>query len=683
MIVAAPSLVATSLPWNSPSRGGLWTVVAKGSCTLSAEGELLRDAEALSLSGDLFHGDDLGASLAYPSDLAYAKARAEVVVDGFAYPSEPGGAVGAVSLRFGEQIARDITVTGERRWSHGPQGTRPSEPEPFDRIRMCYENAFGGPASAANPVGRGAARDEPLPNLEDPTQLLGAPGDRPRPACLAAVSPLWKRRSSRLGTYGRSWLANRWPHFAEDLDPDYFQAAPPQQQLKRLRGDELFEITGMRPDGKPLKGALPGYGVRCFAMGGHGEPVEVAMRLDTVVFDTEQLRLSLVWRGQLAIHAEHAPEVETLHLLEVALDAPELTEEERLARFEADRALLTGEAEDPAWSAQDDALVAEEDGGNEPPAAAGPPPPPDPQLRGLVVARLAEGKPLDGLELAGVDLTELDLGGASLVGADLSEAKLKGCRCDGADFSAAVLDGCDGAGASFVGARLASASLVTARLVAATFTEADLTEADFSGADCGQATFVRATGEAALFIGATCAGCDFGGATLPAVDFSEAELAEARLDRARMPQLRLYDVRASGASFVDAELDGARANSADLTQAKLRGATLADSVWDGSQLDGLDLFGAVAPRASLIECGLRGAILSLADLREARLLGACLDEAVLNKTNLMKASLEAVSAREADFRGANLYAAETWQADLEGALLELAMVAGSKLEGEG
>src|SRR5690606_37072955 len=110
--------------------------------------------------------------------------------------------------------AKTIQITGARVWQRGPTGLRPSPPEPFTRMPLRYERSFGGTLTSAtgeviaqeprNPVGVGlAAADalgQPLPNLEDPDDLLTSWDRRVAPAGFAPIPGSWQPRLGFAGT---------------------------------------------------------------------------------------------------------------------------------------------------------------------------------------------------------------------------------------------------------------------------------------------------------------------------------------------------------------------------------------------------------------------------------------------------------------------------------------------------
>lgn len=210
------------------------------------------------------------------------------------------------------------------------------------------EAAAAGIPCPENPLGRGfALGNHPetigglrLPQIEDPGRLL-KPADIPRdPASLA--DPAAGIRPAGFGWVGRGWRprsqhAGVPPSDAEeaqrrldemvvglDIDdpeqrataemlidaevplmaPDFFQAAVPELQLEGLRGDEEVELANLLPTGTLLF-HLPGEAPLVTLDRGHGtEPVEV--QLDTLVIEADEPRVTMLWRGTLAVDSPEA-----------------------------------------------------------------------------------------------------------------------------------------------------------------------------------------------------------------------------------------------------------------------------------------------------------------------------------------------------------------------------------------
>jgi hypothetical protein len=223
-----------------------------------------------------------------------------------------------VAVRVGT-LSKVIRVFGDRRWEGTPlTGFRPSMPEPFTALPIVYERAFGGPDAAAdpdtprdtdtrNPVGVGfrtraraeALSGSPLPNLEDPSALIGQWDDRPRPMGFGPVGRNWRPRVTRAGTYDDAWLANRFPFLPLDFDPRYFQAAPEDQQYPELVGGEEVRCQNLTPDGEWVF-QVPRIAFSV-AFAGRDRVQVVTPRIDTMILEPDQGRFILVWRGSIPV----------------------------------------------------------------------------------------------------------------------------------------------------------------------------------------------------------------------------------------------------------------------------------------------------------------------------------------------------------------------------------------------
>ncbi len=741
---------AVAVPFQvRPPRDSL-TVVVKGTFRLVPDGPATPLDEPDIPTGDVFSDDDFEKSLIYPSDLAVFKARADVVFLGHAVA--PGGASKAAEVRvsFGRdknRIQRKLAVFGERMWDKSLLAAVPTAPRPFERIPLVAERAFGGPGLDANPAGvgyKGAAGADGvprLPNIEDPDRLIKAPSDKPQPALIGALSPFWKERWSKIGTYDAKWVKTRWPYFAEDFDWSFFQCAPERQRVDYLVGDEPFELTGMSASHPRLSGTLPGLQARAFMQHTKdaGETFEeVLLRLDTAVFDVDNEKLILVWRGLIEVADDDAPEVAALFVMAEPLSGPRSSVEEAKKRFEIALVPLeevedSPEAEtEPANEVEPkspeeeaaDALIAEQQAkldalnsvaGSEPspvtePAGADPqamaaslraagvdeaeiaamieavsapaePAPALPRARAIVEEHLARGEPLDGLDLHGGDLTGLDLSGRSLIGVDLRAARLAGVLFTGANLSAALLSEADLAGANFEAAILDEADLSETNAVDAVFSGARLPSAVLDGARADKARFTGASAPGASFVGAQLAGARFDDAVLNGADFTRATLQNATFFRAKANDVMFYDVEAEGVSFEEAELVDARLDGAKMARSTFKKARAKGSIWERALLEEASFLGAELPDASFVRVRAGRAKFSGADLSQAVLRRAKMPAAELFKANLMGATVERADLTHADLRSANLHGAETWKAKLDGAQLDFALITKTKLKG--
>lgn len=225
-------------------------------------------------------------------DLATPKQYPEVLVSGHAYPhdSKHSGACG-VRLKVGA-IDKSLLVFGDRYWVDG----KATAPQPFERMRLDWSRAYGGPDVAENPLGIGAqdeeingARVRRLPNVEHPLQRISAPGQRVAPAGFTALPLEWPQRAAHMGReYGQEWLEHDFPGFAPDMDWRFFNAAQPDQwgpANTALAGGTDYELWNMHPEQPVLRGRLPDWRARCF----------VSRQADGSALEDVDLRLSTAW----------------------------------------------------------------------------------------------------------------------------------------------------------------------------------------------------------------------------------------------------------------------------------------------------------------------------------------------------------------------------------------------------
>lgn len=271
-----------------------------------------------------------------------------ILIDGDYLPPRPGTGVTltahavaqessqcqtTVAVRIGE-LTQSAVVYGNRHWDTILGLARISPPEPFERIPLTWENAFGGTdqtpaaqkhweAQPDNYVGKGffarktrrPVSGVPLPNIEHPDQQIRSPSNRPPPVGFCPVAPHWQPRVAFAGTYDEKWLEETAPLLPEDFDSRFHQTAPPGLAAASLfSGGEACVVLGMTPERRlefNLPSVTPHFRL-CWAKGALG----LRPRLDSVHLDTDQRRLHLVWRAAEEIHGR----LETLERIEAILD---------------------------------------------------------------------------------------------------------------------------------------------------------------------------------------------------------------------------------------------------------------------------------------------------------------------------------------------------------------------------
>jgi hypothetical protein len=295
----------------------IWLVALKCTFDVLADGSTrISDDQPPVLRAPEYHGEPGKSSVKYETDLVLTKPTTDVIVVGHAYaPLGRPVEQMEVGCRVGP-ITKVLRVTGDRVW--GALGA--TRPEPFVKMPLVYERAYGGVDRKAhpdrdwdwrNPVGTGFAmsRDNAsgsaLPNIEYPNDVVSGWKDRPRPAGFGVVASHWQPRVAFAGTYDDAWMKNRQPLVPDDFDDRFYQCAPVDQQAASpLRGGEPVVLHNLTPGGD-CRFVLPkvflGFETR-FHDG--SREMHRERRLHTVILEPDYPRVSLVWHTALPCHAK-------------------------------------------------------------------------------------------------------------------------------------------------------------------------------------------------------------------------------------------------------------------------------------------------------------------------------------------------------------------------------------------
>lgn len=278
----------------------LATIIAKATFAFAPDGPMkLVEPDAI-CEDDVHYDGDPKRSLRAASDLAPYLARADVTLRGHAY-APPGELEAIVPARLAVHrdsvvLDKSIVVTGDRVGG---------ATQLFSKMPLVYERAFGDASWADNPAGVGAKARQGAP----PANLVH-PGNPRQTACFGPIDPAWPARARALRGAAPhiAALGGRIIEIPDDFDWAYFQAAPADQQISYLRGDEWILLEGLNPSLGRLRTQLPmarGAG-RVHGLRGHndagGRPL--AMNADSLVIDVDRERCSVTWRAGVPIASE-------------------------------------------------------------------------------------------------------------------------------------------------------------------------------------------------------------------------------------------------------------------------------------------------------------------------------------------------------------------------------------------
>jgi len=306
----------------------VWAVAVKATYDILPDGTTKLAAEQVPV--DLGPSPRAGfQSLRCESDLGPAKSATDVIVNGHAWAPH-GKPVAALTVGFQVgAMTRMARVHGERYWQpvksfrwfrSARRAWIPSEAEPFVTMPLVYERAFGGSAKdddidgiGGNPLGRGVAEDGDgrvwLANIEPVDRRIIRRGEEAPAIGFGAIPVHWHPRRQYAGTYDAAWRESRYPLPPEDLDPRFWQIAPPEQQIAgRLKGGETVMLLNMtRPDflvGGRLAFRLPKATLLCETLFHDGTREYTRPVIHSVILEPSEPRVSIVHHMALPCHAK-------------------------------------------------------------------------------------------------------------------------------------------------------------------------------------------------------------------------------------------------------------------------------------------------------------------------------------------------------------------------------------------
>ncbi|MGB4117608.1 MAG: DUF2169 domain-containing protein [Polaromonas sp.] len=255
-------------------------------------------------------------------DEGWAKTSGEFLMFGNAYTPDGKPATDLVVMAQVGSLKKSLFVRGDR---HFNKLGLISDPTPFTSMAISPANAFGGPTSLDNPLGKGLVEVKlldgssalPLPNVENVSRLILRAGERAAAEGFWPYAPAAPQRTQHLGAFDQPWVQKTWPHLPEETRPAYFQVAPTDQRLSGFfQGNEKIQIYHMHPQQAQINAALPQLRARCFVnrkLGGGEEFSETTARAETVWLFPNQACGIVLYRAVVTTQDEDAEDV--LHLM--------------------------------------------------------------------------------------------------------------------------------------------------------------------------------------------------------------------------------------------------------------------------------------------------------------------------------------------------------------------------------
>jgi hypothetical protein len=258
-------------------------LVAKVTLAPGAGGLELAPAEPVRLR-DVHWGDDPARSLQDCSDLAPLLPHAEVLLTASAWVPRGGRVLARLGLARAGQVLLD-----KQAWVASSAATGGG----LERVPLTWENALGGP-STPNPVGSASPR------------VTGAksPGE---PCGLGPIARYWPSRARLLRPEDKRGLRGEVLELADGESVPFFQAAPEDQRLASLVGDETVVLDHVHPTLPRLELRLPSVCAWYRVVVGDALGPPVAMRPDLLRVDADRGLVCLTFRAELPSELVAAP----------------------------------------------------------------------------------------------------------------------------------------------------------------------------------------------------------------------------------------------------------------------------------------------------------------------------------------------------------------------------------------
>ncbi|WP_437588942.1 DUF2169 family type VI secretion system accessory protein [Sorangium sp. So ce1000] len=255
-IVARCPLKAASLLWHPRAGATALTLLCKATFALRpGRSRLAAEQDALSTLDT--YADDARAILITASDMCLFKRRADVLFHGHAYAPSGHRAPSIVARLVVGKLDKSIEVHADRGWN-GQQGW-------------------------------------PVANFK-------------------AVAPTSPLRAALLGRHTKAWDPQTWNTrpLPDDFDGAFFNAAPVDQQMPELTGDEIIVLEHLSPVYPRLVTRLSRVVTRAAVQRENRDVEQVRLRCDTLSIDGDRGVASLVFRGLVPLSHPDEPGLVTI-----------------------------------------------------------------------------------------------------------------------------------------------------------------------------------------------------------------------------------------------------------------------------------------------------------------------------------------------------------------------------------
>lgn len=295
------------------------------------------------IHADEYRNDDPEAgSLVAAADTVPFKSGFEWLLSGSVFPS-PGAKqhLLSVSIETNPTLRKAIYVHGPRQWERTLFGWVPGKASQVQAMPITWEQAFGGQATTdkgktkrydSNPVGCGyypaAKRNQSLtmPCFET-KPFISSVKDQPVPAGYGPISLTWSPRSEAFQALDADAAAEGRCPYPPSVAKHLFNAAPADQRLPEYPAGASVSLEGFHAQRQCFE--LPDLSgrIRLLVSQGHNTQ-RLSPTCDTLLVDTDQKTIALLWRAAIAWHPLSDQPVQCL--LEAAEPAVESSQSERV-----------------------------------------------------------------------------------------------------------------------------------------------------------------------------------------------------------------------------------------------------------------------------------------------------------------------------------------------------------------
>lgn len=141
-------------------------------------------------------------------------------------------------------------------------------------------------------------------SVQSPADICAASKIYPyRPAGFGVIARHWAPRIALSGTYDNTWINTRWPLLPKDFDERFWNCAPQDQQIAwpsancQINTWFLFS-PNIAPKGY-VELTLPGHRAFVMARLNNKSLLPLSAQIDTLILDTDALKLTAIWRCRL------------------------------------------------------------------------------------------------------------------------------------------------------------------------------------------------------------------------------------------------------------------------------------------------------------------------------------------------------------------------------------------------